>query len=425
MAANAQFDVLDGLFKVRYGEKLENAIPEITILQTKIGFKSEKRLGDEYIQPVTLGREHGCTYIARGDGLVTLAAPVAGNIRPAKIKGVQHVWRFQIDYASIFASQDMEAAFDNSVGVQAANGLESARHRLEMDMFWGQNTKGLATVGSVTTGAAGFIVVDTAEWGPGIWNGMEGAIVNFWDTTLASTHVTGAATSTITKIDADARKITFDSVPTNVVVGDVVLLLGMRSATPAWKVMVGLHTLMSTSGVVFNIDNTLFSMWRASTVDALGLDLSFDILLKAFAKVSIKGGSGEYLVLVNPTGFANLMSDQGALRRYDKADSPTKYEVGASDITFYTQTGSMKIMGHPMQKEGYAHGIPVRKYKRIGASDITFETAKMEGVDTKGASQFFLPIPDKNGVEFRCYSDQALFTSAPGLSFYVTNIVNS
>lgn len=430
-AANV-LSTLDGLFKERFAERLENAIPEITDIQVQVPFKAEKRLGLKFRQPVILGREHGCTYITQGDGLVTLATSIAGQIKPAEVVGAQHVFRGQIDYASIFEGENLDQAFDNAVGVMVRNLLESHRMRLEVDLFWGQDVNGLGTVASRTTGAGGNIVIVTAQWASGLWNGMEQAILEFFSPALTTQRTAGSLTAQIVAVDADLRQITFGSdvgppalgLPTDVAVSDVVFLKGQRT-TSAFKTQVGLHTILNTtSGVLFNVNATNFSLWRGNVFSAGSVDLAFEHCLKGFAKASVKGATGDYILYVNPTTFANQMADQGALRRYDRSDSPAKYEVGAKSITFYTQTGSIEIKGHPMEKEGFAHGWAKRLFKRVGSTDITFDTTKMEGID-RGANQFFLPIPDKNGVEIRSFDDQALFTDAVGKSFIINNIVNS
>ena len=456
MAVANTFTELDGLFKVRYPDALENAIPELTYLQQMAAFKADKRLGDVFRQPVILQREHGFTKLQRADGLVTLVAPVAGQIKPAEVKGYQNIGRAQVEYSTIFSSQDKMAAFDNSVGVVVNNLLDSARHLLESQLMWGQSNKGYAKLDTTHTAAQPILKVDPNHFAAGLWNGMEGASLVFYTDAAPMVQRVGGAGSdrgTIASVDPDAAIPTITLVgasgtdyPNDIAAGDLVFLAGDTHTltNPAtdiasfnrttdrsnWSVMVGLDAIM-TSGLgspdpatLFNISSTSYQLWKSVNVDCGGLDLSFDVLLRAFARVSSKGGTGEYCVFVSPLTFANLMSDQGALRRYEKADSPTKYEVGAKDITFYTQTGSMKVIGHPLEKQGFAHGFPIRKLKRIGTTDITFDSAKMEGV-SGNLSQFFFQIPDKNGVEVRCYSEQSLFTDSPGRCFRIYNIINS
>jgi hypothetical protein len=429
MPANNALTTLDGLFKERFAPSLENAIPEIMDLQVRTKFYRDKRLGLLYRQPVILGREHGFSYIIQGDSntsLPTLATAIAGQIKPAQVVGFQHVGRSQIDYASLHEGEDLQQAFDNSFGVVARNLKDSHHYRLEIDLLYGQDSNGLGTVSAATVGANGTIVVTTAQWASGMWNGAEGALIGV----LSSALTTSRGTFTITAVDADARQITGDTIPAATVATDVLVFgdpagsVGMRS-TSTWRAQVGLHKILNnTSGTIFNVSSTSFSLWRGNVFSAGSVDLTFEHILKSFAKASFKGATGQYVTYVNLTTFANMMSDQAALRRYDKADSPATYVVGAKDITFYTQTGEIMIKGHPMVKEGFAYGFAPRLFKRVGATDITFDNTRMEGFE-RGTNQFFVTIPDKPGVEIRSFDDQALFTESIGKSFAITSIVNS
>ena len=442
MAAANTYTELDGLFRDRFGDKLENAIPDLTFFQQMVPFKEDKALGDEYKQPVILGREHGITRIKRGDGLVTLRAPVAGQIKEARTFGYEYVLRGQIDYSSIFSAENKAKAFDDSVGVMVGNLLDSGRHYLEIDLMWGQSLDGIGKLDSTQVQNSTTLKIDVAHWGPGIWNGMEGASIQIW---TPGATLTFKSQATIVSIDPDAAVPTITVAYTTAAAcdaGDVIYVENARNlpgVAPVngaandrtlWKILTGLDAIvMNGNGSnnpvsLYEINASTHQVWRAVNYDALGVDLSFDTLLKVFSRVTVKGGNGEYIVFVSPLTFANLMSDQGALRRYDKADSPAKYVVGAKDITFYTQAGSMMIIGHPLEKQGFAHGFPKRHFKRVGATDLTFDTQKMPKIDQR-VSQFFLPIPDKNGVEIRCYSNQQLFTERPGHCFRVHNIVNS
>lgn len=410
---------LDGLFKRIYGDKLENVIPEFTQLQVDIPFKRAKKLGLIFEQPVVIGLEQGVTYAATGSGAFTIRAPAAGRVKNAQVTGSQHVLRAQVDYESLFSGEGTPEAFENTMGVVVRNMLESVRRRLEIDFLYGQDNSGIGVVSSV---ASLVITITTASWAPGIWAGMENAAIEvFAPASPPTTQRTGVAY--ITAVDLDARTITVDAVPTSTAANDVIFFRDQRT-TSAWNVMIGLHKILTNTGVLFNIDAALFSLWKGNVQSAGSLDLSFDVFLKGCAKTTAKGASGAMNVYVNPIGWANLMSDQAALRRFDKADGSTTYEIGAEQIKFHNQTGTLTIKSHPCVKEGFCYAIMPSLFKRVGATDVTFDNSRMEGV-AGPANQFFRPLADNAGVEVRCYSHQALFTDAPGKSFAVNNIVNS
>lgn len=417
---------LNGLFKKIYGDKLDNLIPEFTQIQVDIPFKRSKKIGLEFEQPVIIGLEQGFTYARSGAGAFTLNNPAAGKILPAKIRGSQHVLRSQVDYESLFSGEGSPEAFENTMGVVVRNMLESIRRRIEIDFLYGQDVNGIGTIAS--GGTTTTWVITTSQWAPGIWAGMEGAALETF--AAANPLVTKrVGTAYVTSVDLDAKSITVDAAPAASANTDVITFAGQRlgsgdTPTNTWNVMVGLHAILTNTGTLFNIDAATYNLWKGNTQTSGSLDLSMDALLKGDAKRVAKGGSGPLNVYVNPLAWANLMSDQAALRRFDKEDSGSTYEVGAEKILFHSQAGPLAIKSHPCVKEGFAYAIAPRLFKRVGATDVTFDNSRMVGVSA-GADQFFRPLADSAGVEVRCYSHQAIFTDMPGKNFLVNNIVNS
>lgn len=446
MAGENTYAVLDSLFKTKYADKLENAIPELTYVQSRVPFYDSKKLGATYKQPVILGREHGVTRIKKGDGVITLASPSATTIKTAEAEGYQLIMRGQLEYGPLFASQNKEAAFENSFGVLIANLLDSARHTLEIEMIHGQSIEGIGKLDSTHTTNSTTLKIDPAHWAPGIFNGMEGRKIVIY--TAGATY-TWQSIATIDAVDPDASPptltVTYNTTADSLA-GDYIFLFGdfgqsgagidaagtidIKTDRSKWKTGAGLDAI-ATNGSggnnpasIYTISGSTYQLFRSVIQSAGSLDLSFDTLLRGWAKIAVKGATGEYMTLVSPLTFANLMADQGALRRYDKADSPARYEVGAKSIVFYTQAGSMEVLGHSLVKQGQTFSFAPRLFKRVGTTDITFDTAKMDGISSN-LSQFFLPVSDKNAVEMRCYSEQQLFTAYPSRLLKVKDIVNT
>ena len=70
-------------------------------------------------------------------------------------------------------------------------------------------------------------------------------------------------------------------------------------------------------------------------------------------------------------------------------------------------------------KAGYAYIVDPNDLMRVGSTDITF---RLQGLDQES---FFHVLENNAGVGMRCFSDQALFSQAPGRSVLITGIVNS
>ena len=65
----------------------------------------------------------------------------------------------------------------------------------------------------------------------------------------------------------------------------------------------------------------------------------------------------------------------------------------------------IKIKASTFVKQGNAYIIVEKDLKRIGSTEVTFKRPDGE--------EFFKLLENKHGVEMRCMTDQALFTSRP------------
>lgn len=463
MAQQFTLTEADGLAKRIYGDKLENLIPEFAQWQTDIPFKRAKKLGLQFEQPVILGMEQGVSYLKFKGGPKTLGKPVASSLKNALVQGSQHFLVSQIDYETLFSCEGDPEAFKNSTGLLFESMMESIRRRLEIDLGYGQCIQGLGTLtgspGSVAAGASVTWTITTAEWAPGIWAGMENAQLDVYaaptggpPTTTFAARLNTAKPLTLTTADLEARTITVSNptggTTTSPSAGAVIFFSNDNgTASPqemaqmpaagniftASNMMAGIHRILAADATyetandeTFGILPSVSALWRSVQQSAGSLDLSFDTFLKAGAKLTAKGASGEVKAYINPLTWANLMSDQAALRRYTKEDGNSTYELGANEIKFHNQTGTFTIKAHPCVKEGYAYAIQPKLWKRLGATDITFDNARMESLGGQpSGSQFFVPVQGANYVEMKCYSHQALFSTAPGKSIFINNIVNS
>jgi len=124
-------------------------------------------------------------------------------------------------------------------------------------------------------------------------------------------------------------------------------------------------------------------------------------LIAALNNAVIKGLQEKLVVYVPVATWQNLNADQAALRRYDSSFGD-KAKMGASEIVFIGQSGEVAIKSHPFLKENEAFAIPVDKYRRVGASEITFKTPG------KG-DEIFHHLENNFGYELRCMCNQALF----------------
>jgi len=397
---------LNGLFKEVYGDKIKNLIPDGVKLLNKIDFTSkDKQTGNLFHQPVVLGLEHGVTFAGSDDGAFNLNAPIAGQIKDAQVQGNQMVLRSVLSYsAASRAAGGSPRAFQDSTKFLVSNMVRSVARKLEVELLYGQVGYGTVASTSVNT-----VTVTTADWAPGIWSGAENMVVEFRDTTGA----TSRGEATITSVDLDARTITVDALPGGVVGTDVIWHKGAYGNEFA-----GIHKIVTNTGSLFNISASSYGLWKGNTFGAGSAALTLAKVQKGIAKAVAKGLDSDITCMVNPSTWTNLISDEAALRSYDQSYNSKLMENGAKSIKFHSQNGMIEVEPSIYVKEGFAYGLAMDELMRVGSTDVTF---KRPGY----SDEFFKDLESSAGYELRAYTDQALFCSAPGKLVLFNAIVNS
>jgi len=297
-----------------------------------------------------------------------------------------------------------QKAFMDATKFLVANMLRSMAKKLEIEMLYGQ--VGYAKVASISTNT---ITIQTAEWAPGIWAGAENMPIEIRD---GSGVLRGGCS--IRKVDMVNRTITVDAAPAGVSNNDVIWHKGAYG-----NEFPGVHYILNpSSAVLFNINTSDFQLFKGNTYSASSGALSFNKLNLAAARAIEKGLDGKLLALVNPRAWANMLSDQAALRKYDGSYSRQRMENGAEKLVFHSQNGELEIEPSIYVKEGYAYLLSIDDFMRVGSTDMTFRRPGQ-------GEEFFRDLENSAAYELRLYTDQALFCQAPGRSVLITDIVNS
>lgn len=401
---------LNGLFKEAYADKLENLIPDQVKLMNLIKFMSkDKQPGNLYHQPVILGLEHGITFAGSDEDAFNLNAPVAGTIKDAQIKGSPAVLRSFLGYvAASRAAQGDAKAFMDATKYLVANMLRSMAKKLEIEMLYGDVGYGVVSAAAGPDQATSTITVKTSEWAPGIWAGAEGLTIEV----RSADGTVSKGTAKIQSVSFEARTLTLAN---SITCGNGDVIWHMGAYGNEFK---GIHKILSqTTGILFNIDVGQYNLFRASQYPAGNGALSFAKLNLAVARAVEKGLEGKLMVMVNTRGWANMLNDQAALRKYDGSYSKTKLENGSEALEFHSQNGVLQIVPSVYVKEGYAYMLSIEDWQRVGSTDMTFKRPGQ-------GDQFFRDLENSAGYELRLYTDQAIFCSAPGRNVLITEIVN-
>ena len=425
MAQYNTTSTLDGLFKVVYGEGPINAIPEVAILQAKVKFKQTERIGKAYNFPVILSSEAGVTYLAAGAGVSTLNDAIAAQLKEASVDANQIIIRGQMDYEAAAKAVASKAAFKNASELLVENLMETGARRLEMAFLYGQSATGLGTADSSANASATSTVVTmlAAGWAPGIWAGTENALINFYKVSDDSLVSSGAdAIFTITAVNFTDRKLTVTGTATGI--GALDTALGAGDCYIHWKGAkgvepVGLDKIITNSGSLFGISAATYSLWAGSSYGFGSAAATTAKLLNMAGLAVSKGGLMEEAdILMSPKTFTNLSGTMTDLRRQNGGAKETEGIAGFETIVLMGPNGKLNLVPHPMVKEGECFLVPMKRVKRIGSQEFSFETPGRKG-------ELFLHIPDKNAYELRLYGAQAIIVETPAKCVKGTAITNS
>lgn len=401
-----------GDFKNLYEKMgLVNAIPSWMVVQDRFPFEeADAGLGQYYVFGVVLQKEQGFTYApssGASSGVQTLNASVAGYIGQAQIEGFAIYLRSRLSYdAAAKASKAGKKAFAQAYGAVLKNMKESHQYRLEVSLLYGRDGLGI-----VSGNAAGVLSITAATWATGIWaSGMKGAILEAFTGTgdSVSQH---DGDLTISAISVSAKSVTVTGTNSSVVANDVLYFKGART-TSAFKECVGLYRILSTTtGTIFNIASGDYELWRAQQYAVNG-NASLTAIMNA-AALGMSFGLEKAILLIAPEKFAQLASDEAALRRYIQ-DTPNA-KRGVKGIVFQLGSVDVEILPHPLVKQGSPMMLPVDAVHRVGATDVTMSLPGQ-------GEPMTVHVTDSTAIEIRSMSDQGIYLDTPAQAVLLTGV---
>lgn len=417
---------LDGLYKEVYGESLETLVPDFSILQKKIPFKTKKKTGDKYVEAVQLTNEAGFTY---GAGLQALNGAVASSVDDARVSGAPMTLQTGFSYDAAANMASSAQAFQDYSSFRFKTMMAAASYRLELQMLYGNEGLGVADSGQDATTA----VVNTnevtvpilpASWAAGIWSGAEGSYVSLFTTAADTASAADGLDGTVNKflvasVDTDAKTITLETTD-----GTEAAALVVEIEAANYNIffhgsrtneMTGLSSIASNTGTLWGIDGSTYSLWQGNTYGAGSAALTLAKIFSATTKAVGKGLAEDVTCLVSPTSFAGLNATESGLRQYNTTVDNKKAQRGAEEITFFGPNGKIEVISHPMIKDGEAIIAPLKSANRIGASDLSFKTPGR-------GEEIFLQMSGFTGFEVRLYSEQAIFMPCPSKAVKITGI---
>jgi len=371
------------------------------------GFELRELNGGKFHQPVDLYLEQGVTYAAPNttpSGPGYLAAS-AGQMGDAQVEGYQLHGRSLVAYESIFRSVGDKQAVKKATSQVVKRLGQAMTKRLEIGLLHGQNGIGVVSANPSTGGSRTIVITDNS-WSAGIWAGMANATIDLYN---AGGVKQNAAAIVVNSISPSAKSITCTFTGADMTLNLSGLNIFLETSSPTTETP-GLDKISRNTGLLYNINASSAGneLWAGNVYStSTGLP-SFNKLLDALSITASYGLMGmEAVAVVPPKAFEVLNSDQAALRRYDVSYRPAKAESGQESLLYHAQTGSLRVLPHPFQKDGMIHIFVPEETHRYGSSDVTF-------IDRKtGTDRLILESATSTSSEMRAFSQQALFVDLP------------
>lgn len=436
MSANSNATAID-LFKECYGD-LSDLTPKDQRLSKDIPFSQKGKVGEKFVEAVVLTHETGFTLSSSTDAF-ELASPRAGIVKQAEVTPYISVLPSVVPWGVMSRSAGGGTkAFYDATKFIVRNNLKSHEKLCETLRLYGQASSLLgyvsyatATYRSVafvtgtgtlsingtnvtfTTGvntSSKWILLAPGSFAAGHFVGMEGVKINEVDSTGAI-----VASGSLVAVDADMGAIQVDFTP--VVASSTTSHRICYDRQESTNDMVGIHKILNTtSGNLFAISSTAYSLWRAVQYNCNGkLTLAKSQL--AVAQAVNRGGlEGDLRCYVNPRTWATIASTEAGLRVYDKSYDNKNADNGFESVTFYTQAGKIEYVPHRSVKEGDGFGLYLPSWSRSGSAEVAFS---VPGAPT---DQLIFPLENQAGYAFRSYSDQYIFCNMPAVNIYFYGI---
>lgn len=413
---------LNGLFKEVYADKIEKLDLDYAKLTKLIPFVSRaQQSGNQFHVPVVLANQQGFTYTGSAGTVQTLNGSVSMTTKDAAVDAFELILKAEIAYKAMSQSQNSKAAFMDATELLVENMLESHLFRVEvMLMYGGSGLAKIASSANVDTTHT-TITITTASHAPLIWSGIEGAEVNFYNST--SLISSGAdAIFNIDSVSVNARTAVISGTITGISALDTAIaanpnVLDMYFRGAYGNECPGIDKIATNSGALFGINATTYNRWRANVMTVTGA-LTMNKVLQASGYSANRGFPGDIDVLVHPLGWQDLNSDLGANRRHDQSYTSKEGENGVREITYFGQTGRLKIHAWAGIKAGDAYLLNTKHWVRPGSSEVTFNVPGKQ-------DQFFTDNVDKNCFVLKTYSNQGIINKQPSLFTKITGITNS
>ncbi len=424
----------DGYFKEVFGD-LEDTVPEYIVLANKIPYKNSQRLGEHYIFPVRMSRGHGVTFSSGANSMTAFAlnAVRSGQMRQAQVAGSAFVGRESFAYKAVMsATKKGPEAFGDLFEEGVMDLYETAHFYNELQLLYGQKPIGTFGAAGSSSTSSQDVVLTAVSSAPGLWAQMEGALFDVYtdDTFGTKRNATGTFTCDGIEHDPDTGVITLSFTASvgaeagAIVSGDVITPAGWYDDTgSAHNTMAGLDRIITTqTGTIFNIDAGVHKTWRGNLFPLGSAPLSFKKLIVGAVPIATRTNLTKELdCFISSRTWTDLNDNVASVKRFLDKQGDSEATFGTDEIVYKGPTGNIRIVAHPMVKQGEAFmGSCEQNAKMVGASKPTFDLG-VEGQNTR----FLRELENNAGFEIRIFWDLGIILPKPRGWVKISGIANA
>ncbi len=428
MTASQENGSAQAIFKRRYVDGVKNDLPTFGILQREIAFDSANKVGDRYERAVMLRYPNGATY-GGGSNLNTVYSyndPRAGATQPAYVKACEYTLREQVAYGLVSSAATNEQAFTSAMDVIVMGMDEASKFHLETMLLYGGTSLGAANSDATGAYTAASVVISKATWAAALWSAAEGMELDNYDSTNTTLLNTNGPIQ-VTGVDAATRTLSLVfAANADYAACDTGTLFVPRGSKTNWADGLDAFAVNSVAGTTtLGISPATYGMWKANAFSTSST-FTFTKASQAASAVAARGGIGDLTVLLSSWTWTDVMNDQAALRQFignGTGNGGGEFENGADKLVYHgANGGKLTFMQHPLVKAGEAFILNFEDFKRIGASEPTFN---LPGRGSANNPMFLLELPSSSGFEIRRWWSQALFCDRLARISKISGIVNA
>lgn len=391
---------LNALAKEVFGDSgVKDLVPNQNKVQQELSFSNKKAYGLKYVETIRLGYPAGFTHQAADGtgGAFSLNDATSGTRKRIEVQGEQILLKDQFSYEDgARIAEGGKRAFASFQSEIFEPMQRSMRKRLETQLLYGG--MGIGRVETYTGGTPSIVVAEE-YWAEGIWAGMEGAALDFYEPGAAQR----GSTVTIVSIDLETREIVLSGTVSGLTADDEIYWGGAKN-----EEMNGIHKILSNTGSLFGVNAGTYTLWKG-TEQAVGGAFSFAKMKQGITKAYNLGLDDDLCLFISPEAWDDLIDDIHSLRTTDKSEVK-KLNIGTEELVYHSVNGMTKIIASNFVWKSFGYGLCKKDWRRIGAADVTFNTPGMQN------EKLFHHLETKAGIEVRSYTNQAVYTRRPAAS---------